>query len=278
MTAEQTALAHPGLTSADVAARVERGEVNRAEAQSQSVRQILRRNTFTWLNLLLVSLGAATLATGSAPDATFLIIAVVNTVVGAVQEVRAKRTLDSLSVVNALQARVWRDGTLVEIPVEELVLDDVVELSPGDQVAADSVVVADEAEVDESLITGESDAVPKQAGDRLVSGSWLVGGALTTRVTAVGPDSFAARLVADARRFSLTGSELMESINRVLRWLSLMMVVIGPILLWRQLQIDDWRRAVRATTAGLVGMIPEGLVLLTTLAFLTAAVRLGQRR
>ena len=228
--------------------------------------------------MILVTLGAATLATGSLPDAAFLLVAVINTVVGTVQEVRAKRTLDRLALLNAPTARARRDGELTNLSIEELVVDDIIELKTGDQVAADSVVASGRAEVDESLVTGETDPVGKSPGDPLVSGTWLVGGAVVARVAAVGADSYASRLVGEARRYSLTGSELVRSVNQVLRWLSILMLFIGPVLLWRQLQVQDWRAAVRATTAGLVGMVPEGLVLLTTLAFFSAAVRLSRRR
>ena len=220
----------------------------------------------------------ATLATGSLADAAFVLVAVINTVVGTVQEVRAKRTLDRLALLNAPTARARRDGEVASLPIEQLVVDDIIEMRTGDQVAADSMVASGRAEVDESLVTGEADPVPKSPGDPLVSGTWLVGGAVVARVTAVGAGSYASRLVSEARRYSLTGSELVRSVNLVLRWLSILMLFIGPILLWRQLQVLDWRAAVRATTAGLVGMVPEGLVLLTTLAFFSAAVRLSRRR
>ena len=245
---------------------------------SGGFREILARNVFTWLNLILVTLGVATLATGSLADAAFLLVAVINTVVGTVQEVRAKRTLDRLALLNAPTARARRDGELTNLSIEQLVVDDIIEIKTGDQVAADSVVASGRAEVDESLVTGEADPVPKGPGDALVSGTWLVGGAVVAQVAAVGADSYASRLVGEARRYSLTGSELVRSVNQVLRWLSILMLFIGPVLLWRQLQVQDWRAAVRATTAGLVGMVPEGLVLLTTLAFFSAAVRLSRRR
>lgn len=255
------------------------GRTNRAAVPpSRSLREILVHNTFTWLNFLFALLGAASLATGSLPDATFLVIAVVNTVVGAVQEVRAKRALDALAVVNAPKVHAVRDGIPMEFPAEEVVLDDLIELRPGEQVVADAVVVAHHAEVDEALATGESDPVPKGPGDSLLSGSWVVSGMLRATVVAVGADSFAGRLATEARRFSLTGSELMRGINRILRWLSVAMVLIAPVLIIRQLEVQSWRPAVRSAVAGLVGMIPEGLVLLTTLAFLTAALRLGSRR
>jgi cation-transporting ATPase E len=227
---------------------------------------------------LLAVLGCATLATGSAPDATFLAIALINTVVGATQEARAKRALDGLAIVNAPRARVVRDGTAEEILPEEVVLDDLLDLHPGDQIVADAIVVIDQGEVDESLATGESEPVLKMPGDRLLSGSWIVSGAVRARVTHVGAESYANRLGEQARRFSLATSELMQGINLVLKWLTWAMVIIAPILLARELRSEPWRVAIRLAVAGLVGMIPEGLVLLTTLAFLAAALRLGRRK
>jgi cation-transporting ATPase E len=268
-----------GLRTAEVTARFESGAANRVDQKtSQSWAQILRRNVFSRLNFLLAVLGTATLATGSAPDATFLVIAVINTVVGATQEARAKRALDALAVVNAPRARVIRDGATQEIIPEDVVIDDLLDLHPGDQLTADAVVVADHGEVDESLATGESEPVSKGPGELLLSGSWVVSGVLRARVTRVGADSYANRLAQEARRFSLASSELMGGINLVLKWLTWIIVLIAPILLARELQSQPWRTAIRLSVAGLVGMIPEGLVLLTTLAFLAAALRLSRRK
>lgn len=267
-----------GLSSTEVRSRREAGHATTGPGSSQSLRAILGRNALTRLNFLLVALGAATLATGSAPDSTFLAIALINTVVGTVQEVRAKRTLDALAVINAPHSRVVRDGVAAELAPEEIVVDDLLLLGPGDQVTADAVVADGTAEVDESLATGEADPVPKRSGDRLLSGSWVVAGSLRSQVTSVGADSYANRLAAEARRFSLATSELMTAINWVLRTLSWIMLLLGPVLILRQLQVQPWRMAIRGAVAGLVGMIPEGLVLLTTLAFLAAAVRLSRRR
>ena len=268
-----------GLTRSEAARRVEaRGDSSVEDTASQTWAQILRRNALTRLNFLLLALGGATLITGSAPDATFLGIALINTVVGAVQEARAKRTLDALAVVNAPRARVIRDGLSIEISPDEVVVDDLLDLRPGDQLTADGVVVADQGEVDESLATGESEPVAKKPGDDLISGTWLVAGSLKARVVRVGSDAYAYRLAEQARRFSLSSSELMHGINQVLRWLTWLMVVIAPILFVRELQSEPWRVAIRLAVAGLVGMIPEGLVLLTTLAFLAAALRLGRRQ
>jgi cation-transporting ATPase E len=265
-----------GLSADEVAARA--AAAPPYVDTGQSFGRILRRNTFTRLNFLLVALGAATLVTGSAPDATFLAIAVINTVVGATEEVRAKRKLDALAVINAPHARVIRNGRNQEIAPEEVVVDDLLDLRPGDQLTADARVAADSAELDESLATGESEPVTKHPGDPLLSGSYVVGGSVLARVTRTGAGSYASQLAQEARRFSLTTSELMAGINLVLKWLTLIMVVIAPILFIRQLQSEPWRLAIRSAVAGLVGMIPEGLVLLTTLAFLAAAVRLGRRQ
>lgn len=244
---------------------------------SQSWAEILRRNALTRLNFLLLVLGTATLVTGSAPDATFLAIAVINTVVGVAQEARAKRALDALAIINAPTARVLRAGRSMTVAPEDLVVDDLIELSRGEQLLADAIVVAGNAEADESLLTGESEPVGKVPGDHLFSGSWLVSGTVRARVTRTGEDAYANRLASEARRFSLTRSELMQGINQVLRWLTWLLVVIGPILFVRELQSEPWRIAVRLAVAGLVGMIPEGLVLLTSLAFLAAALRLGRK-
>ncbi len=268
-----------GLRGDEVADRVRQGRSNRLETpDTQSWLQILRRNAVTRLNFLLLALGCATLATGSGPDATFLAVAVINSVVGAAQEARAKRTLDRLAVINAPRARVVRDGTIQEIPPDDVVVDDLLELRPGDQSVADAVVVAMAAEMDESLATGESEPVAKEAGDRILSGSWVVAGSVRARATGVGAASFANRLAEEARRFSLASSELVRGINDLLRWLSWVMVVVGPVLVVRELQTEPWRVAIRLAVAGLVGMVPEGLVLLTTLAFLAAAVRLSRRQ
>ncbi len=268
-----------GLTAEEVAARVADGRSNRTEADtSESWGRILRRNALTRLNFLLLVLGAATLTTGALPDATFLAVAVINTVVGAVEESRAKRQLDRLAVVSAPRTRAVRAGSVVDLAVEDVVLDDLLELRPGDQLSVDAVVVEGAAEVDESLTTGESEPVAKSPGDDLLSGTWVVAGVVRARVTRVGRDSYANRLAAEARRFSLAGSELVAAVNRVLRWVTWAMVVIGPVLFWRQVQHEPWRVAVRLAVAGIVGMIPEGLVLLTTLAFLASAVRLTRLR
>jgi cation-transporting ATPase E len=194
--------------------------------------------------------------------------------------VRAKRTLDHLAVLNAPRARTVRDGEVVEVATEDVVLDDLLELRAGDQVAADGILLAVEGlEVDESLLTGESDHVAKRAGDQVFSGSFVVVGSGQARVTGVGASSFASQMTEDARRYTTTSSELMMGINRILKYVAAAVVVVGPLLFVSQSRsTDTWQEAVRGAVAGLVGMVPEGLVLLTSVAFFATALSLARRR
>lgn len=268
-----------GLTSQEVADRVRRGLANVADDRtSRSLAHIVRANVLTRFNAVLGALLVLVLATGAWADATFGIVVVVNALVGIVQELRAKRALDRLAVLSAPRARVIRDGVTTEVPLEQVVLDDVVELRPGDQVPADGTVLrAAELEVDESLLTGESDPVVKAPGAPVLSGSSVVAGCGLARTTQVGADAYARRIAADAKRFTLTHSELVAGVNRLLRWISWVLVIVGPILIYSQLRAHEgWRDAVRGAAAGMVGMVPEGLVLLTSVAFGVAALALAR--
>ncbi len=270
-----------GLSAAEVADAVDRGLTNDAGRQSsRPLKDIIRANVLTPFNALLGSLALIVLCTGLFADALFGLVIVWNSLVGIVQEVRAKRTLDRLAVLNAPHARAVRDAATLDIAVEEVVLGDILQLRTGDQIVADGVLrAADGLEVDESLLTGESDAVAKEAGEEVLSGSIVVAGSGTSQVHRVGADSFASRLTAEARAFRLTKSELVAGINRILRYVAVAIVVIAPILFWSQTRsTTSWRDAVRGTVAGLVGMVPEGLVLLATITFFAAAVTLARRR
>ncbi len=272
-----------GLSAAEVAERVADGRTNAVRSRtSRSTGQIVRANVITPFNGLLTALFLVILATGRWQNGLFGLVVVANAAIGVVQELRAKRTLDRLAVLNAPRARVTRDGVTSEIEVGDVVADDLVELRTGDQVVADGVVTAaDGLEVDESLLTGESDPVHKAAGDDVRSGSIVVSGSGRFQATAVGADAYATRLTAEARRFTVVRSELVTGTNKLLRWISLMMLVVGPLLLWSQLRspdTDDWQEAVTGAVAALVGMVPEGLVLLTSLAFMLAAVSLARKQ
>ncbi|HSS11578.1 MAG TPA: HAD-IC family P-type ATPase [Acidimicrobiales bacterium] len=270
-----------GLTDIQVAQRVEQGLTNDSgQGTSKPLRDIIRSNVVTPFNGLLGALAVIVLITGAWQDALFGLILVWNSLVGIVQEVRAKRTLDQLAVLNAAPVRVIRNGIMKEVAVEEVVLDDLVQLRTGDQVTADGVLRAAEGiEVDESLLSGESDPVPKDVGDQVLSGSIVVAGSGLAQVTGVGADSFASRLTSEARRFTLSNSELVAGINRILKYVAVAIVITGPILYVSQINTtSSWQEAVRSTVAGLVGMVPEGLVLLTSITFFAAALTLARRR
>jgi cation-transporting ATPase E len=272
-----------GLSAAQVAERVAAGRTNAVEQRtSRTTVEIVRANVFTVFNGLLATLFVLTIATGRWQNALFGGVIVANAAIGIVQELRAKRTLDRLAVLNAVTARVVRDGEVGEVALGEVVEDDLVELRAGDQVPADGAVVESAGlELDESLLTGESDPVPKAPGDEVRSGAIVVAGQGRFHATGVGARAYATQLAVEARRFTITHSELVAGTNRLLRWISLMMLVVGPVLLWSQFRSKDnngWQEAVTGAVAALVGMVPEGLVLLTSLAFAIATVTLARRQ
>jgi cation-transporting ATPase E len=270
-----------GLTSAQVAEQRSRGLANTAgERTSRPVAEILRANILTRFNFILGVLLAVILVAGQPQDALFGIVLVANAVIGIAQELRAKRTLDRLAVLSAPRVRVIRDGAPQEVAVADLVAGDLVDLRAGDQLVADGVVRASVSlEADESLLTGESEPVGKRAGDRLLSGSFVVAGSGGYQATDVGTDAYARKLAAEARRFTLVHSELMDGINRILRYVTW---AIGPVAVL--LAVSGWRahgnaaQVASGTVAALVGMVPQGLVLLTSVAFGVAAVTLARRR
>lgn len=273
--------AHAGLSSAEVERRRANGQTNAVpDPTSRTYGDIARANIFTRFNALLGSLLVAILIAGEHRDALFGIVLVANALIGIVQESRAKRTLDQLTLVSAPHARVRRDGAQVEIAAGELVLDDVVVLAPGDQILVDGeVLTADGLEVDESLLTGESDPEVKQPGDRVLSGSFVVAGNGLARATEVGRDAYAYKLREEASRFSLVRSELRDGVNTILRVVQWLIIPTAVLLVTAQIRADQgWREAVQGSVAGLVAMVPEGLVLLTSMALALGVLRLGRKR
>jgi cation-transporting ATPase E len=268
-----------GLSAVEVADRVTRGLTNGGgERTSRSYGEIVRANLLTRFNAILGTMLAVILVVGQPQDGLFGIVLVANALIGIIQEIRAKRKLDSLAVLSAPIARVVRDGALHEVPVEAIVLDDLVELRTGDQVPADGVVrSAGGLEVDESLLTGESDSIDKEPGAPVMSGSIVVAGTGRFQATAVGSASYARKLALEARQFRLVRSELVDGINFLLRLIQYALFPIAALLLWQQLRTDNVSSALTSTVAGVVGMVPEGLVLLTSLAFGIAAVTLARR-
>ncbi len=271
-----------GLTSGEVAERVARGLTNEApDARSRSLADIVRANTFTWFNGLIGSLWLVMLVVAPIQDSLFGFVIVANTGIGIIQEYRAARTLAKLSVLGAARPTVRRDGVDSEVPSEAVVLDDLVVLAAGDQLVVDGIVVAsDGLEIDESLLTGEADPVDKAVGDTAMSGSFVVAGSGSYQATRVGRESFAGGLTEQARTFHLTNSELRDAINGFIRGISFMLVPVGLLLVWSQIVRADLPldEAIRGTIAGVVTMIPEGLVLLTSIAMAVSVIRLAQKR
>ncbi len=270
-----------GLTSAEAARRRAQGLANDgAEPVSRSVPEILRANVATRFNLILACLLAVILTVGAPQDALFGIVLVTNTLIGIAQELRAKRTLDRLAVLTAPRVRVVRDGSRAEIAVRDLVAGDVVDLRPGDQLVADGVMRDSRSlQADESLLTGESEPVGKQSGEQVLSGSFVVAGSGSYQATGVGAQSYARKLTAQARHYAPAHSELMDGINRILRYVSWAIVPVAILVIVSQLHAhNSLRTALTATVAALVGMVPQGLVLLTSIAFAVAAVTLARHQ
>src|SRR5215470_2874410 len=276
---------HPqpsGLTSAQVAERVAAGESNdTGRRTSRPVSDIIRANVLTRFNAIVGALAAVVLITGHPQDALFGLVIVANTGIGVIQELRAKRTLDRLAVLGEEPVRVVRDGTETALRPQDIVLGDRILIGPGDRVMVDGEVTDGPGmEVDESLLTGETDPVTKKPGDQLLSGSFVVSGSGAFTATRVGRRSYAAQLEGEASVFSLAHSELMAGINRFLRLITWVIVPVAILLTASQLAYASgaFPDAIAGAVAGIVTMIPEGLVLLTSVAFAVGVIRLGQRR
>jgi cation-transporting P-type ATPase E len=269
-----------GLTTAQVREQVAAGHTNVAPRPGgRSVWDIIRGNVFTWFNLILGVLFVAVVAFGSWKDSLFGAIIVINAAIGIVQELRAKIALDRLAVLTAPSARVVRDGLHTDVPVASVVLGDLVLVSSGDQVVADGEVTdSNSLEIDESLLTGESAPVVKRPGDRLLSGSFVVAGNGRFKTTAVGPDAYAQRLTGEGKRYVRLHSDLVKGINDILWVIGIGILPVGGLLIWAQFRLGAGvGQGVTNTVAALVAMVPQGLVLLTSIAFAVSAVALARR-
>ncbi|MGP8299748.1 HAD-IC family P-type ATPase [Streptomyces inhibens] len=272
----------PGLTAAEVAERVARGEVNDVPVRSsRSTVEIVRANVFTRFNAIIGVLFVIILIVGPIQDGLFGFVIVANTGIGIIQELRAKKTLDSLAVIGEARPTVRRDGVAAEILTSEVVLDDIIELGPGDKVIVDGEVLeTDSLEIDESLLTGEADPVVKKPGEAVMSGSFVVAGGGAFTATKVGRQAYAAQLAEEASRFTLVHSELRTGISQILKYVTWMMIptAIGLILSHLLTLGLPGDAAIRRMVAGIVPMIPEGLVLLTSVAFAIGVIRLGRKK
>ncbi|MFG2294005.1 HAD-IC family P-type ATPase [Streptomyces sp. NPDC048603] len=271
-----------GLTTAEVAERIARGAVNDVPVRSsRSTADIVRGNVFTRFNAIIGVLWVIMLFVAPIQDSLFGFVIVANTGIGIVQELRAKKTLDGLAVIGEAKPSVRRDGTTSEISTSAIVLDDVIELGPGDKVVVDGVVgEADGLEIDESLLTGEADPVLKKPGDQVMSGSFVVAGGGAFTATKVGREAYAAQLAEEASRFTLVHSELRSGISTILKYVTWMMIPTSIGLIISQLIVKDnnLKDSIARTVGGIVPMIPEGLVLLTSVAFAIGVIRLGRKQ
>ncbi len=272
-----------GLTAQQAKERLEGGWQNGlAQSATKSEKEIIAKNCLTFFNLIFLVL-AAILAIGgsSVKNMTFLVIVLCNTVIGIIQEIRAKRAVDKLTLMSAQQLRVIRDGQRITLRSDLLVRDDIVEFVPGNQICADGIVRSGELSVNESLITGEEDAIVKRPGDELRSGSFVVTGMAAVQLTAVGADSFAARLSAEAKANpKATKSEMMRALDGLLKIMGIILIPVGLLLFWQEYKVLELtlRESVEGTVGALVGMIPEGLYLLTSIAMAASALKLTQDR
>ncbi|MFI5686679.1 HAD-IC family P-type ATPase [Streptomyces sp. NPDC051636] len=271
-----------GLTTAEVAERTARGEINDVPVRSsRSLADIVRANVFTRFNAIIGSLWLIMLFVAPIADSLFGFVILANTGIGILQEWRAKQTLDSLAVIGEARPTVRRDGIATEVATSEIVLDDLIEIGPGDRIVVDGECVeADGLEIDESLLTGEADPVVKTPGDRVMSGSFVVAGGGAFTATRVGREAYAAQLAEEASRFTLVHSELRSGISTILKYVTWMMVptAIGLVISQLVVKRHGLKDSVARTVGGIVPMVPEGLVLLTSVAFAIGVIRLGRKQ
>jgi cation-transporting ATPase E len=272
--------AQTGLSNRQVKDRVAQGRVNDLpEGPSRTVREIVRSNVITRFNLLISALLVVIVLVAPLQDALFAGVMIINTIIGIYQELKAKRTLDRLALLAAPRVRVVRDGKVQEIGVSAVVVQDVLEIAPGDQIVVDGrVLTASNLEVDESLLTGESDAIEKNPGDEVLSGSFVSAGGGRFMATKVGKDAYAVQLAEEAKRFTLVRSELRSGIDFILKLVSWLVGPTAALLVFSQLDASQsLKEALRGAVAGTVAMVPQGLVLVTSVAFAVGVVRLGRR-
>lgn len=271
-----------GLTQAQVDERVAQGMVNKQiEAASKSQKEIIFSNIFTYFNLIFFIIAVLLILVGSFRDLTFLPVILANTLIGIIQELRSKKVLDNLSILNAPKSTVVRDGKKRVIPAEELVLDDIVVFAAGNQIPADALVEDGEVLVNESLITGESDQIMKKKGDALLSGSFIVSGQCQARIEKVGEDSYVSQLTLKAKAMNDGEvSEMIRSLDRLVKTIGILIIPIAIILFSQQHFINDTpiRESVTGTVAAIVGMIPEGLYLLASVALAVSVMRLAMQK
>lgn len=270
-----------GLTNEEVQERIAQGQVNNNEnPNTRTYKQIILENTLTFFNFLNLVLLVLVLLVGSYKNSMFVGIIFINTVIGIIQEVRAKKTIDKLAILTESKTVVLREGKKWKISTEKLVVDDLIFLKAGEQVPADAKILEGSLEVNESLLTGEADNLPKNPGDELFSGSFVTAGQACCQIIHVGSDNYASRITSEAKEFKRHNSELRNSLNAILKVISIIIVPMGALLFYKQYYFvgDNIRDSVVNMVAAVLGMIPEGLVLLTSVALTLGALKLAQKK
>lgn len=271
-----------GLNENEVAARVNAGLVNKADISTdKSVKEIIRSNTLTYFNLIFFIIAVLLCVVGSFRNLTFLPVVIGNSLIGIFQEIRAKKTLEKMSILNAPHTVAIRSGRQVKISTDELVKDDVVVFSAGDQICADAVVISGNIKVNEALLTGESDEIEKVGGSSLMSGSFVVSGQCCARLVNVGEEAYIYKLTKEAKEMgSGEQSEMVKSINQIVKWMGIAIIPIGLILFYQSYWInhETFKTGIVSTVAAITGMIPEGLYMLTTIALALGTIRLAQQK
>ena len=270
-----------GLTDAEVRQRIEQGLVNHnSDIKSKSIKRIVLENLITPFNILNFVLAVMILIVGSYKNLLFMGVIICNIFIGTVQEIRAKKTIDKLSLIAEPKAHVIRDGIKQAIAIHDIVMDDITFLGAGNQVCSDAVVIEGECEVNESLLTGESEPVLKQPGDHLLSGSFIISGNCHARVEHVGKDNYAAQITDNAKYVKKPNSEIMRWTNRIIKYIGFTLIPVGIALFCKQVFISHqgFNDAIVGVVAALIGMIPEGLILLTSVVFAVSIIRLSQHK
>lgn len=270
-----------GLTNEQVKERIAEGRVNvNEDPNTRTYKQIVKENTLTFFNFLNLVLMILVLLVGSYKNSMFVMIIVINTVIGIFQEIRAKKTIDKLAILTQSKAVVLREGKKWTIPTEELVVDDLIYLKTGEQVPADARILEGSLEVNESLLTGEADNLSKSIGDDLFSGSFVTAGEACCQIVHVGKDNYASQITSEAKEFKRHNSELRNSLNAILKIISIIIVPLGMLLFYKQYYMvgDNFMNSVVSTVAAVLGMIPEGLVLLTSVALTLGALVLANKK
>ena len=274
--------ADTGLTQAQVKERMEKGWSNApVDSPSKTTKEIIISNVFTYFNLIFLVIAVLLLLVGAFRDLTFLPVIICNTLIGIIQEIRSKKVLDKLSVLNAPKATVVREGKLQTIPAEKAVLDDVVKFQAGNQICADATVIDGEVQVNESLLTGESDEITKKTGDTLMSGSFVVSGSCLGRLEQVGADSYISKLTLEAKATKEgEQSEMIRSLDKLVQIVGFLIIPIGIVLFGQQYLLGDSsvKTSMQAMVAAIIGMIPEGLYLLASVALVVSVMRLATKK